>query len=132
MRRTGVAGAPGHAAKRSQGRLSVRLEATLKSQSWTRSAILENISKSGAMLAVSGAPATGTDVVLHWHGNEVFGSVSWVSASHCGIAFESTVSPEILRSTLTLDETAHVPDELDAESATARAWFEGDGRMGFD
>jgi hypothetical protein len=120
------------ARKRSQGRLEVRLDATLKSHSWTRSAILENISRSGAMVTVESAPPKGTEVVLEWHSNQAFGRVAWANETRCAVRFESPVSALVLQSTLSLDQVAHVPDGLDCNGAAAKAWFDGAGRFGFD
>ena len=122
--------ASGH--KRSQGRLGVRLVAKLKSRTRTQSAILENISKSGAKLAIADPPAIGSEVILQWHGNELFGRVCWTAASHCAVGFGSLVPPALLHATLSLDEVAHVPDDLNLDSAAARAWFDGEGRFGHD
>jgi hypothetical protein len=118
--------------KRTQGRLAVRLVARLASKVRTHSAILENISKSGAKLSIDNPPQVGSEVILQWHGNELFGQVSWASPTQCGLAFASTVPPTLLEGALALDEAAHVPDELDVTGATARAWFDGGGRFGFD
>src|SRR5687768_4422822 len=118
--------------QRTQGRLPVRLVAKLASRMRTHSAILENISKSGAKLALDNAPQVGSEVILQWHGNELFGTVSWTTPTQCGLVFDAIVPPALLEATLSLDETAHVPDELDATGAAARDWFDGDGRYGFD
>ena len=93
--------------------------------------MLENISKSGAKLAITGAPAIGTEVVLQWHEHDAFGTVRWASATHCGVLFESAVPPNVLQATLSLDEVARVPEESNLASA-ARAWFDGRVRFGFD
>jgi hypothetical protein len=118
--------------KRSQGRLGVRLVAKLTSRTRTQSAILENISKSGAKLAIADPPEADSDVILRWHDNELFGRIGWTSATHCAVVFGSLVPPEVLQATLSLDEVAHVPDGLNLDSAAARAWFDGTGRHGFD
>jgi hypothetical protein len=118
--------------KRSQGRLEVRLQATLQTRSGTQSAILENISKSGAKLRATNPPAAGSDVILRWHEHEAFGSISWTSATHCGLRFPSILSPAQLQATLALDDIAHVPEELDDAAAAAKAWAEGSIRVGLD
>ena len=112
MHRPGNPLSQASARKRSQGRLGVRLVAKLKSRTRTQSAILENISKSGAKLAVADPPETDSDVILQWHGNELFGRVGWTSPTHCAVVFGSLVPPALLQATLSLDEVAHVPDEL--------------------
>ena len=132
MHRPGNPLSQASARKRSQGRLGVRLVAKLKSRTRTQSAILENISKSGAKLAVADPPETDSDVILQWHGNELFGRVGWTSPTHCAVVFGSLVPPALLQATLSLDEVAHVPDELNVNGAAAKAWFEGDGRFGHD
>ena len=132
MHRPGLARPGAGVHQRTQGRLAVRLVAKLTSKARTQSAILENISKRGAKLVIDNPPEKGSDVILRWHGNELFGRVSWTSPTHCGLAFASLVPPALLEATLSLDESAHVPDELDVNSATARDWFDGDGRHGFD
>jgi hypothetical protein len=118
--------------KRTQGRLGVRLVAKLASRVRTHSGILENISKSGAKLAIDKPPQVGSEVILNWHGNELFGRVSWASATHCGLVFDSIVPPALLEATLSLDEAARVPDELDVSGVAAKDWFDGEGRYGFD
>lgn len=118
--------------QRTQGRLAVRLVAKLASRVRTHAGILENISKRGAKLAIDHAPRIGCEVILNWHGHEVFGRVSWTSPTHCGLVFDSIVPPALLEATLSLDEAAHVPDELDVTGAAARDWFDGEGRFGFD
>jgi hypothetical protein len=118
--------------KRTQGWLPVRLIARLASKVRTHSAILENISKSGAKLTIDEPPRVGSEVILQWHGNELFGEVSWASSTQCGLVFASIVPPALLESAVALDEAAHVPDELDVTGAAARAWFDGNGRFGFD
>jgi hypothetical protein len=122
--------ASGH--QRTQGRLAVRLVAKLASKVRNHSAILENISKSGAKLSIDSPPQVGSEVILQWHGNELFGTVSWTSPTQCGLVFDTIVPPALLQQTLTLDEAAHVPDELDVAGAVAKDWFDGDGRFGFD
>ncbi len=132
MQRPGLVRTNASGRQRTQGRLPVRLVAKVASRSRTHAAILENISKSGAKLSVDSAPPVGSEVILRWHGHELFGRVSWTSATHCGLAFDSIVPPALLEETLSLDEAAHVPDELDVTGAAAREWFDGEGRYGFD
>jgi hypothetical protein len=132
MHRQGTTSTQAGARKRTQGRLGVRLVAKLASRVQTHSGILENISRSGAKLALDNPPRIGSEVILQWHGNELFGQVSWATSTHCGLLFSSTVPPALLETTLSLDETERVPDELDASGAAVRTWFDGDGRCGFD
>lgn len=132
MDRPGIQPSQASGHKRSQGRLAVRLVAKLKSRSRTQSAILENISKNGAKLAITEPPGVDSEVILQWHGNELFGRVSWASETHCAVVFGSAVSPGVLQATLSLDEVAHVPEELNVDGAAAKAWFDGNGRFGFD
>ena len=132
MHRSGPTPSSPNGRKRAQGRLAVRLVARLASKVRTHSAILENISKSGAKLSIDSPPPVGSEAILKWHGNELFGQVSWTSPTQCGLVFASTVPSALLHGALALDEAAHVPDELDVTGATARAWFDGDGRFGFD
>jgi hypothetical protein len=128
MHKPGLAPSAASGRKRSQGRLAVRLVARLASRVRSHSAILENISKSGAKLSIDDPPKVGSEVILQWHGNELLGEVSWSSATQCGLVFAATVPPELLQGALALDEAAHVPDELDVGAATARAWLDG-GRL---
>jgi hypothetical protein len=132
MHRPGLTSPGSGTHKRTQGRLAVRLVARLASKVRTHSAILENISKSGAKLSIDNPPQVGSEVILQWHGNELFGEVSWTSPTQCGLVFASTVPPALLEGALALDQAAHVPDELNVTGATARAWFESGGRHGFD
>lgn len=132
MHRPGIMPSHANGRKRTQGRLAVRLVARLASKVRTHSAILENISKSGAKLSIDSPPQVGSEVILQWHGNELFGEVSWTSPTQCGLVFAATVPPALLEGALALDEAAHVPDELDVGGASARAWFDGSGRCGFD
>jgi hypothetical protein len=129
MHRPGLTPSNQNTRKRTQGRLAVRLVARLASKVRTHSAILENISKSGAKLSVDSPPQIGSEVILQWHGNELFGQVSWTSPTQCGLVFASTVPPALLEGALALDEAAHVPDDLDVTGATARALFDGGGRL---
>lgn len=129
MHRPGLTSSDPSAHKRTQGRLAVRLVAKLASKVRTHSAILENISKSGAKLSVDSPPQVGSEVVLQWHGNELFGTVSWTSTTQCGLEFASTVPPALLEGALALDEAAHVPDDLDVTGAAARALFDSAGRF---
>lgn len=132
MQRPGSARPAASGRQRTQGRLAVRLVARLASRVKTHSGILENISKSGAKLAIDKPPQVGSEVILNWHGNELFGRVSWASATHCGLEFDTVVPPALLEATLSLDEAARVPDELDVTGVAAKDWFDGDGRYGFD
>ena len=132
MHRPGLAQSKPGERKRTQGRLAVRLVAKLASRVRTHSAILENISKSGAKLTIDDPPRVGSEVILQWHGHELFGEVSWTSPTQCGLVFAAIVPPALLETTLALDEAAHVPDELDANGASAKAWVDGSGRFGFD
>ena len=129
MHRPGLTPSDSSTHKRTQGRLAVRLVARLASRVRTHSAILENISKSGAKLSIDSPPQIGSEVLLQWHGNELFGRVSWTSSTQCGLVFASTVPPALLEGALVLDEAAHVPDELDVTGAAARALFDGAGRF---
>jgi hypothetical protein len=117
--------------KRNQGRLDVRLHATIKTLSGSRAAILENISKSGAKLSVQDTVAKGSQVVVEWHGHEAFGTVAWSSATHCGVILSSPVTEAVLRSTLDLNETVGLPED-DADRIAARDWAIGSARFGFD
>lgn len=130
MHRPGLAQSKLGGRKRTQGRLAVRLVARLASRVRTHSAILENISKSGAKLTIDNPPPVGSEVILQWHGNELFGEVSWISPTQCGLVFAAMVPPDLLQSTLALDEAEHVPDELDVAGAAAKAWVEGDDGFG--
>jgi hypothetical protein len=42
------------------------------------------------------------------------------------------MSERTLRATLDLDQTARVPDGIDADTAVAREWANGSVRFGFD
>jgi hypothetical protein len=132
MHRPGLSRSGSNGHQRSQGRLAVRLVAKVASRARTHSAILENISKGGAKLTVDNPPPAGSEVILQWHGNELFGTVSWTSPTQCGLVFDAIVPPALLEATLSLDAAAHVPEELDVSGAMARDWFDGDGRCGFD
>ena len=44
----------------------------------------------------------------------------------------AVVPPALLEATLSLDEAAGVPDELDVSGVAAKDWFDGEGRFGFD
>lgn len=116
--------------KRTQGRLDVRLQATIKTVSGFHSAVLENISREGAKLGVQGRIREGSQVVVQWHGFEAFGTVSWSSPTHCGVILSSEVGESVLHSTLDLNEVLAATDD-DAKLA-ARAWAEGRTRFGFD
>ena len=117
--------------KRTQGRLEIRLHATIRTLSGSHSVVLENISKKGAKLSVQAGLKKGSQVVLQWHGYEAFGTVSWSSSTHCGVILSSKVAESVLRSTLDLNETSYVPKE-DTARLAARAWADGSTRFGFD
>ena len=89
--------------KRTQGRLDVRLQATIKTVSGFHSAILENISREGEKLVVQGGIKEGSQVIVQWHGFEAFGTVSWSSSTHCGVTLSSEVGETVLHSTLHLN-----------------------------
>jgi hypothetical protein len=117
--------------KRNQGRLDVRLHASIKTLSGSRAAILENISKSGAKLCVQVAVTKGSQVVVEWHGYEAFGTVAWASPTHCGVIFSSPVTEAVLRATVDINEKLALPDD-DADRIAAREWASGSARFGFD
>lgn len=100
MRQIRTASLARRGSKRSQGRLDVRLIAKLKTHLGTRTAILENISKNGAMLELAVAPRVGSEVVLQWDQHEVLGKVAWVSDNHCGVTLYETLTEHVLRATL--------------------------------
>jgi PilZ domain len=118
--------------KRKQGRLAVRLHATLFTTTTAHAAILENLSRSGAKLRLEIPPPRGRDAVLRWDRFEAFGRVSWVTGSRCGLIFTSPLSEDALRTTLALNEASPAPEDAHSVSAAARAWVEGNGRIGLD
>jgi hypothetical protein len=119
------------AGKRSKGRIELRLRAKLIGLANSQPAILENLSKTGAKLRVAAPLRIGSELVLQWHGSEALGKVSWSRGGQCGLTFAAPLGEPVLHQALALDAAERLPDE-DDDRAAARAWVEGNARIGID
>ena len=74
--------------RRSSARASAPLIAVLTTLAGSRSAILADVSSTGARVRGTDLPAMGEDLIVNIETVQAFGTVVWSDSGECGIVFE--------------------------------------------
>ena len=74
--------------RRSAARASAPLTAVLTTLVGSRSAVLADVSSTGARVRGTDLPAMGEELVINIERVQAFGSVAWSDSGECGIVFE--------------------------------------------
>ena len=74
--------------RRSTARAAAPLTVVLTTLANSRSAILANVSSTGARVRAHDLPKMGEDVVVNIDHIHAFGTVAWSDSGECGIAFD--------------------------------------------
>lgn len=104
--------------RRTRSRLRVRLAGRFTTTSGRGDATLIDLSATGAQIWLGKAIKVGSDILLMWHEQEIFGTVVWSSEGRCGVAFEKPLSDEVLAASRGLIDP-------DAAVEAAKRWVEG-------
>ena len=80
--------------RRSAARASAPLMAVLTTLIRSRSAVLVDVSSTGARVRATDLPAMGDEVIVHIDRVEAFGSVVWSDSGECGIVFDPPLDPD--------------------------------------
>jgi hypothetical protein len=115
--------------KRAESRLRVRLPARLVTLDFNRSAMLRDLSKSGARVETTGLPLKCCDVVLTWYKFEAFGRIMWSHSGESGIGFYDPIPPEWLIATRDFDQVDHSSDLRELNRRHAQDWVKGQTRI---
>ena len=101
--------------RRSAARREGPLIAVLTTLKGSHSAVLADISATGARLRAAQLPDMGEVLTLRIDAVEAFGAVIWVEAGECGIAFDRPLAPDeeqLLRQKVA--ETHGLPPDIKA------------------
>ena len=79
--------------RRSAARLSAPLIAVVTTFSTTRSAILVDVSATGAKLRGRNLPGLSEELFVTIDGTMAFATVAWEDGEECGVAFDSPLKP---------------------------------------
>lgn len=110
--------------RRAKPRLRLGLPARLMLLAGNSPCVVEDISETGARVAVRHPVTRGADAVLYLLDLECFGAISWQDGASCGIEFETPLpSTAIVSLRQKLDHWEH--DQLQSSRQTARTWAEG-------
>lgn len=111
--------------RRSEPRAVIGLRASTDTLAGRGSAILVDLSSAGAQLEGQGLPQTGRDVVLTCCSIEIFGTVMWKEAGHCGVLFEEKVPRPVLAALRDASWKAATSRFTDEEIQAAADWVQG-------
>jgi hypothetical protein len=111
--------------RRGRSRLKARLAARVICVSGSQRAVLNDISLTGAKLALNRPIKAGECVVLQWGDFEAFGDVVWSSDNQIGVQFDAAIDPRTLIATRDLDDLERLPSDHDLVRQSAEAWAQG-------
>src|SRR5918993_3297005 len=80
--------------RRCAARASAPLTAVLTTLAGSRSAVLVDVSSTGARVRATDLPVMGDEVIVHIDRVEAFGSVVWSDSGECGIVFDPALGPD--------------------------------------
>lgn len=106
--------------RRASSRLRVRLPATLITLDGQGSAVLENISATGARVSSQFTLRPGASCILRLPGLELFADVAWCAQGRLGMIFEHPLTQDQLVRLRNLD-----PADLANERAASQDWARG-------
>ncbi|MXP30814.1 hypothetical protein GRI94_17225 [Erythrobacter jejuensis] len=122
-------------ARRERSRLKTRLPARITTLTHSCTAVLLDISITGARIELSPYASTpvafqiGETVLLQWGNFEKLGHLVWEVGTVAGMVFEELVTPrEIIATRDMQDELARNGGLQSVEHAVARSWYEGHAR----
>ena len=99
--------------RRSAARLSAPLIAVVTTFTDTRSAVLVDVSATGAKLRGRNLPSLYEELFVTIDGTMVFGTVAWEDGDECGVAFDAPLKPsEELRLRKRVAEATALPTEF--------------------
>ena len=114
--------------RRRKQRARIGLPAVIDTLFGSRRVVLLNISQSGAMIELTGAPKVGSDVIVKCGSIDAMAVVVWVGSGRCGLTFDSLADgAEIMRLQQLGQDAARAklsPDLIDA----ADDWQHGRAR----
>ena len=79
--------------RRSKARSAAPLTVVLTTLTSSRSAILANVSSTGARVRANDLPKMGEAVVVNIDGVQAFGTIAWSESGECRIAFDPPLDP---------------------------------------
>ena len=106
---------PAPAARRSTGRLRLRLPAQALAHSGVVRLVLCDLSAGGAKVFAKVALPLGRDIVLRWGNHEAFGAVVWVREGFHGVQFDEPLANAVLTDTRHLQDTTGMNRDALAE-----------------
>jgi len=104
--------------KRIGNRLRLGLPAKLVLTHETRDCVLDDISASGARIAMDSGVATGRNVMLHFHELRVPALVAWCEDGECGLRFEEPLPLEDMQGFLWIKQNPDLYQRICREDAT--------------
>lgn len=108
--------------RRGNSRLRLNLPATLFLVDGTRRCRLENISRSGARIAIEQPVKIGDCGFLACEGKQFFGSIVWTRGSSCGLQFDRLLGEQQLL------EMRWLGDHHPERGRGTHDWIRGDRR----
>jgi len=116
--------------RRREARLRVQLGARLITLDGTASAVMADISGTGARLHAAGLPLRpGEEAVLQWCGREAFGVVVWAEGGQCGMCFYDQIAGPDLAEIRRINDRRGEPTAAEAVRDAARAFVQGQVRL---
>lgn len=112
--------------RRGAARARVTLPARFETLNGTASAIIHNISVTGALIEAAVPPPIGADGILTFGGLECFGTVQWVRSRWCGFAFDDRLSQSTVISLRSTYDSGEIAAGLKAQiNDAAQRWAQG-------
>jgi len=114
--------------RRADARLRLQLPAELVTLDGPTKCRLENLSSRGARITLGMPLRIGSCGFLRCAGIEMFGTVVWFDADHCGLRFDGALSRETLFTIRRMAET-FAAEERKRNSAAIHDWVAGRSRI---
>lgn len=111
---------------RSGNRLQLDLSGQLELTSGTIACVVENLSRTGARLALASPPPRGSPVILHVAERRMFALLTWTRGDQCALRFDDPVGLEDMQRFLWISQNRE-QYERDRASTAAREWTAGLG-----
>ena len=116
-----TSGTQGH---RSGNRLPLAVSGQLELTSGTIGCVVENLSRTGARLALGSPPSRGSPVILHVAERRLFALLTWTRGGQCAVRFDDPVGLEDMQRFLWISHNREQYERERASSA-ARDWSTG-------
>ena len=111
---------------RSGNRLSLGLAGQLELTSGTIGCVVENLSRTGARVALASPPPRGSPVILQVAERRLFALLTWTRPGECAVHFDDPVGLEDMQRFLWISQNRE-QYELERESSAAKDWSAGLG-----